>query len=190
MTHCSASLKSSGISPTFLISLRWRCRKSEYGSVTFSVVDLSERSSSDEGPHCRHGKLVRQMKIVGEFTSRRHKCAQGTTPLSVAVCWADRNIHRIPREVAPTPMPLVLDQGSGPLQDLNINRSSTWQFSPPISPFFAELNSSRTLHTSTSCRRGERLPYRPFISLGKREGEDAWLRRICSRHASAACVAL
>jgi hypothetical protein len=90
--------------------------------ASFSVVDVSERGDSDEGPHCRHGKLVRQMKIVGEFAGRRHKCAQGTTPLSVAVCWADRNIHRIPREVAPTPMPLVLNQASGPLQDLNFNR--------------------------------------------------------------------
>ena len=89
--------------------------------MTFSVIDVGERGSSGEGPHCRHGKLVRQMKIVGEFTRRRHKCAQGATPLSVAVCWADRNIHCIPRDVPPTPMPLIRDQGSGPLQDLNIN---------------------------------------------------------------------
>jgi hypothetical protein len=114
--------------------------------VTFNVVDVSERGGSDAGPHCRHGKLVRQMKIVGEFTSGRHKCAQGTTPLSAAICWSDRNIHRISREVAPTPMPLILNQGSGPLQDLNINRLRHGN-SPPISPFFAELNSSHTVHT-------------------------------------------
>ncbi|MBS0237160.1 MAG: hypothetical protein JSS54_18390 [Proteobacteria bacterium] len=116
------SSKSSGIRPTFSISLDSDVEESEYGSVTFSVVDVRERGGSNEGPHGRHCKLVRQMKIVGEFTSRCHKSAQGATSLSSAVCWADRIIHRIPREVAPTPTPLVINQGSGPLQDLNFNR--------------------------------------------------------------------
>ena len=71
--------KGSGISPTFLISLDGDLEESENGSVTFSVVDVRERGGSDKGPHCSHGKLVRLMKIVGDFVSRRHKSAQRTS---------------------------------------------------------------------------------------------------------------
>ena len=114
-------LKEQGISQHALFGFDSDIEESEYGGVAFIIVDVSEGGGSDEGPHCRHGKLVRQSRIAGHFTSRRHQCAQGATLLSIAVCRANRKSPCVPREVAPTPMPLVLYQGSRPLQDLNFS---------------------------------------------------------------------
>ena len=95
--------------------------ESEYGSVAFSIVDVSEGRGSDKGPHCCNGKLVRQMKslVTSQAAATNAPKAQRLTALPSV---GPTEAHGIPREIAPTPIPLILNQGSGPLQNLNFNR--------------------------------------------------------------------
>jgi hypothetical protein len=90
--------------------------------VPGSIVDVREACGAHERPH-RHGReMVRQMRVAREFMGGRNEGAQGATLLGAAVRGADGMAHRIPREVARTPMPLVLDQGASSLQELDPKR--------------------------------------------------------------------
>jgi hypothetical protein len=94
----------------------------QYGSVAVDIVDVREAGGPDDGPHGDHRNLLCTFEVAHQLMSRRQKRAKGTTLRGVAVGWANREAPRIPRKVARTPMPLVLNQSSRSLQNLKSRR--------------------------------------------------------------------